>query len=1515
MLSGSRVIAEGDTVACMMRFTAVGATPAAANYLTRDMGCEDHLDQDQEALEAAAARGDASAYYARATRDGESPGRWTGHQLAALGLIEGEHVDAEDAQRLLAELRNPKTGEQLGRAPISTAGVTEQFRAWLRNNPEATDEQRRDEFNYLVDQKRTTTGFYDATYSAPKSVSVYHQALVQAGRHEEAAAMVRAHREAVAAANAELGANTYTRVRDADRGGAQVYERVSGVAAIEFDHSTSREQDPHLHTHTAVANRVQAHNGRFYAIDGKAWKPVKAKIAEVYERTLAERIEQTTNARFVLREDGMGREIAGVSAEVLEASSTRSRQVEEHQKEAEQRFKAQNGRAPTQSEKGKLHRRSGLATRRGKSHASPAEQLDQWGQRIDVESVVDAVAEAGEDIDEFGRPDEAATVTVTDERAREQAIRQAVALCQQENATFDPGQVYAKLGKVVASDGRSAEEMRTLLGELQQEALTNPDYELLDLSRPEPVEIGWWREESTGLATWRNPGDRGVLTTRGQLSAERDITKTAQQTRRSGRPLDELGLREAEAELDAAGLSQDQRDAVLHILSSERVSDALAAPAGTGKSFTMGQLADQWERRTRGAVLGIATSQRAAEVLEGDGLRAMNTTQFLQQFESDEEGVPPRQRLSSGDLLVLDEASMSSTNEVARVQRLAQNAGAKLIFTGDPRQLQAVGPSGAFGLVAKENGAAELAEVHRFEQQWERDASLQLRDGQVEAVDEYARQGRIAMGTAEEMRQKAAEAYVADTSQGLSSVLTAATHAEAAQAAARVQGLLQSTGEVPDDAVATLADGNSANPGDLVMATRNDRQVRTEGLAQVTNKERYRVISKTADGSLLVEAEDGAGRAWLPESYTEEHLQLGYAGTEHAAQGISVDTGHTLVAGYVGMTRGKQANHAWITAFSAADEHEPGMQRSARDAFSANATDGQHTAVAAMREEIDAAHSGGELLRIWDHMHQEIATDRYRDMIMHHLGPDQAERIDFDQGSATFYDTMRKAEMAGHDVDALLPQVVNERKFDKVGDLSAVLTTRMEKHISEPETTGWSWSQATPSGAGVLSQQHHEVAELLDERERQLGQQAWSEQPQWAVDALGPVGSTPTEQEEWTRRAGTLAAWREIGGITREDTGLGRAPEQNDWLRRNAWLRAARAVETEPERIEVASAGEHELREWVAQSEREAAWAPQYVAEDLGMARSLAERHANEASLLRHQANAEADEQERERLRSEADELHRRGTVMRHRADALAEVDETRASWLQATESTRARARAAREELAKREAEKPEPEPAPVQDGFWSGKALLPIETPHERAAQQDRMQAQYAEQHSYRDHLQHLHGAEEGERRWQEQQGIYRRTLAEQDYAGARPERADQEQVRPERVTVSEELDEQQTRRQQPQNDGSEQDGTAGEQQREDEQLALFGSSEVSGGEHRQAAADAVQLSEDALDTGEQADRAAEVEHTVGEAQRAAWATQQHLRAQQQRKEREQEEMQQFERQRQQESEQQQERQAEQAM
>jgi AAA domain len=96
-----------------------------------------------------------------------------------------------------------------------------------------------------------------------------------------------------------------------------------------------------------------------------------------------------------------------------------------------------------------------------------------------------------------------------------------------------------------------------------------------------------------------------------------------------------------------------------------------------------------------------------------------------------------------GDLLVIDEASMVSTADLAAVEAVATRQGAKILLTGDTEQLSAPQAGGAMRLLAGEHGDYQLRTVRRFEQEWERDASLRLRDGDADVLAEYDQRGRI----------------------------------------------------------------------------------------------------------------------------------------------------------------------------------------------------------------------------------------------------------------------------------------------------------------------------------------------------------------------------------------------------------------------------------------------------------------------------------------------------------------------------------------------------------------------------------------------------------------------------------------------------------------------------------------------------------------------------------------------------------------------------------------------------
>jgi hypothetical protein len=133
-------------------------------------------------------------------------------------------------------------------------------------------------------------------------------------------------------------------------------------------------------------------------------------------------------------------------------------------------------------------------------------------------------------------------------------------------------------------------------------------------------------------------------------------------------------------------------------------------------------------------------------VLTDDGLHAINTTAFLHRFTPDGHG-GVGERVGRGDLFIVDEAAMTATAELDRITELVRAGGGKLVFTDDHRQLGSVGAGGVLELLAADNGAFELAQIHRFTAGWEGPASARLRTGDVTVLAEYEDRGRLQGGS------------------------------------------------------------------------------------------------------------------------------------------------------------------------------------------------------------------------------------------------------------------------------------------------------------------------------------------------------------------------------------------------------------------------------------------------------------------------------------------------------------------------------------------------------------------------------------------------------------------------------------------------------------------------------------------------------------------------------------------------------------------------------------------------
>ncbi len=228
---------------------------------------------------------------------------------------------------------------------------------------------------------------------------------------------------------------------------------------------------------------------------------------------------------------------------------------------------------------------------------------------------------------------------------------------------------------------------------------------------------------------------------------------------------------------------------------------------------------------------GITPSQSARNTLAAGVPESYNCAQFLGHLPGQRGARGPVQ-LRPGDPVLMDEASMVSTPDLADVITQAAAAGTKVILAGDTQQLQAVENGGGMSLLADALGYAQLTEPVRFRAAWEQQASLRLRDGDTSVLAEYDQHGRIRGGEPEQMMDAATAAYLALTSDGTDTLLMVADHALRRELNRRIREDLITLGIVSDGPAVTIADGATASPGDLIICTRNDHNVEVGEIRQ-----------------------------------------------------------------------------------------------------------------------------------------------------------------------------------------------------------------------------------------------------------------------------------------------------------------------------------------------------------------------------------------------------------------------------------------------------------------------------------------------------------------------------------------------------------------------------------------------------------------------------------------------------------------------------------------------------------
>ncbi|MGH3096450.1 MAG: MobF family relaxase, partial [Streptosporangiales bacterium] len=901
---------------------------------------------------------------------------------------------------------------------------------------------------------------------------------------------------------------------------------------------------------------------------------------------------------------------------------------------------------------------------------------------------------------------------------RAQVIAQAVARVSGKRAVWRRSDLVAALDAhlPVETLALPAEAQERLLEELTTEALTGEQPVRLT-AEPLVATPAQWRREADGRGLHEAAAVYDRYSTRGTLGREEQLLETAQQ--QGAATADRVRVEEL---LDQTDLRADQRAVVERVLTSGRRVDVLVGPAGAGKSHTLGQLAATWthsvepdEGEPAPRVLGLAPSEAATRVLGDASIDwRVNLDRFRSYRRKPAEQLDPTQRdfteLRSRDLLVLDEASMASTGNIHEVLEAAERSGAKVLVAGDDRQLGAVEEGGAFALLAERCQPARLAEAVRFTHEWEREASLRLRDGDSEALWEYDRRGRIHAGDGAELAADARERFLADYLTGRDTLILTAASADAAEQASHIRRVLVEQGRVEDEGV-RLHDATTAGAGDLVQTRENDRQLGDGAGGWVANRDTWRVEERRGDGSLTVCRQlprTGTGEhAWgeaitLPASYVGEQVELAYASTVHAAQGRTVDTGYLLVdpqmspeALYVAATRGRERNLLYVPIDTGQPEPlgrqdtEPAEQPSPEAILAGILERDQLTesAVQVRDEEADARQSLARLAPEWQDLVTTDAHARYRGQLEALLTGEQRERLEGDPAYAPLLRAVRAGEASGRDADQLLAQAVTGRELDSATSVGQVLHHRITAD-TPPEhlAAEGSYTARTPELVDPeLDGYAHELAEAMDTRVSVLGERAAADRPSWAGQ-LGPVSDDPTERLEWTRRAGLIAAYREEHGYRSEADAIGPAPHAGAPEARQGWLAAWEALGRPDEERDTVAASDGDLFNTLQAWQREQQAAPANVDNELRRtAREAddADRDARRAVAFGDLARASGDDpSEEDRTLEQARQAE---AAARQRLTALEEQAMQRQAWYEANQQQQRAAQLAQHELARRQ--------------------------------------------------------------------------------------------------------------------------------------------------------------------------------------------------------------------------------------
>ena len=557
---------------------------------------------------------------------------------------------------------------------------------WFGNGAERLGLQgfvEQDHFDRLVDNlhpfedKRLTQrnhaqrrALTDVTLSAPKSVSLMF------GISED-------HRIAIAVQQsaletfADLEMDAQTRVNH--KRGHLTYEPTRTIVGAAWLHITGRpEDDPkhgvhpdvQLHVHGAIANATQTKKGRWTAVDLSNAVRDSGYYEALFQSRLATKMKQLG---YPVERSEHNFELVGISRELIEKFSRRSKTIEELVKDGTAAKIATKEKISLEDAKDKL----GQLSRKPKSSQYEVYELPEiWRNRL------------------------------TDQEAKQ------IEAVSQGNIAPPAPKVSKESAVSFAIKHRFEKESVTRERHLLRDALMQGIGDVsVEEIRGEVKGRKWIRE---------GKGAEALLSTYEVLKEEQALLKFARKGRGSVRPL------ASEHQIKRDWLSDEQKQAVNGLLTSNDRVQILRGVAGVGKTTLMREAIEGIEKAGTSVSILAPGTVAVREVLEDqEGFEANTLASFLLD-ERDQEN-------ARGGVIWLDEAGQAGTQDIAKLAKVAEKLDARIILSGDKRQHKSVARGAPLRLLESQAGIKpqEVSKIRRQSGKY-RDAVALLSRGEIE---------------------------------------------------------------------------------------------------------------------------------------------------------------------------------------------------------------------------------------------------------------------------------------------------------------------------------------------------------------------------------------------------------------------------------------------------------------------------------------------------------------------------------------------------------------------------------------------------------------------------------------------------------------------------------------------------------------------------------------------------------------------------------------------------------------